>query len=103
MATSQQSTKAARQDRDVHGKTQGDPLEATVRKVAGSRPEDMSQTGRIAQEDATTQSPAWLSQSSDDDQPEDGRFSIAEEQNVDQQSDQARRVGQMPEQGGNTQ
>jgi Polyketide cyclase / dehydrase and lipid transport len=39
---------------------------------------------------------ASLSQASDE-QAEDGRFSVAEEQNFDQQSDQARRVGQMPQ------
>jgi uncharacterized membrane protein len=44
---------------------------------------------------AGTQSAAALSRTGD--QPDDGRFSIAEEQNFDQQSDQARRVGQMPE------
>jgi hypothetical protein len=37
-----------------------------------------------------------LSQSGDDN-AEDGRYSVAEEQNFDQQSDQARRVGQAPE------
>lgn len=37
-----------------------------------------------------------LSQSGDD-SAEDGRYSVAEEQNFDQQSDQARRVGQAPE------
>lgn len=31
----------------------------------------------------------------DDDDAEDGRYSVAEEQNFDQQSDQARRVGQV--------
>ena len=37
-----------------------------------------------------------ISQSGDDG-AEDGRFSVAEEQNFDQQSDQARRVGHAPE------
>lgn len=37
-----------------------------------------------------------LSQSGDD-SAEDGRYSVAEEQNFDQQSDQARRVGHAPE------
>ena len=37
-----------------------------------------------------------LSQSGDDD-AEDGRFSVAEEQNFDQQSEQARHVGQAPD------
>ncbi|HEY8607832.1 MAG TPA: hypothetical protein VIM12_12025 [Noviherbaspirillum sp.] len=40
-----------------------------------------------------------LSQSSDD-SGEDGRFSVAEEQNFDEQSDQARRVGQAPQAAG---
>lgn len=35
--------------------------------------------------------------SADADDAEDGRYSVAEEQNFDQQSDQARRVGQAPE------
>jgi hypothetical protein len=43
------------------------------------------------QADHTMQSAAALSQSSDD-----GQFSVAEEQNFDQQSDQVRHVGQMP-------
>lgn len=42
-----------------------------------------------------TQSEASLSQSSEED-ADDGRYSVAAEQNFDQQSDQARRVGQMP-------
>jgi uncharacterized membrane protein len=41
-----------------------------------------------------TQSESSLSQSEEDD---DGRFSIAAEQNFDQQSDQARQVGHMPD------
>lgn len=44
----------------------------------------------------TTQSDYSLSQSSAD-EAEDGRFSVAEEISLDQQSDAARRVGQMPE------
>jgi hypothetical protein len=95
---------AIRQDRDVYGKTQGDPLEDAVRRVADgqqdaseSRAQSAQQSqARAQQADPTTQSAASLSRSSDD-QAEDGRFSIAEEQNFDQQSEQARRVGQMPE------
>ncbi|GIZ50414.1 hypothetical protein [Noviherbaspirillum aridicola] len=41
-------------------------------------------------------SASQLSQSGDDN-AEDGRFSVAEEVNLDEQSDQARRVGQPPE------
>ena len=48
------------------------------------------------QKDAPMQSAASLSQSSDD----EGVFSVAEEQSFDQQSDQARRVGHMPEDAG---
>lgn len=47
------------------------------------------------QADENMQSSASLSQSSDD-EAEDGRFSVAEEQNFDQQSEQARRVGAAP-------
>lgn len=54
------------------------------------QPQDM----QPEQADQSMQSAPSLSQSSDDGS-EDGRFSIAEEQNFDQQSDQARHVGQM--------
>jgi hypothetical protein len=54
-----------------------------------------SSTEAGPQADHAMQSAAALSQSSDD-QAADGRFSVAEEQNFDQQSDQARQVGQMP-------
>lgn len=56
------------------------------------QPHDM----RPEQSDQPTQSAPSLSRASDEDS-EDGRFSVAEEQNFDQQSDQARHVGQMPE------
>lgn len=46
--------------------------------------------------DETMQSDHALSQSSDDSE-QDGRYGIAEEQNFDQQSDAARRVGQAPD------
>lgn len=45
----------------------------------------------------TTQSEASLSRTSDDEASEQGTFNVAAEQSFDQQSDQARRVGQMPE------
>lgn len=48
-----------------------------------------------AQADRSTQSSNALSQSSDD-TDEQGQFSVAEEISFDQQTDQARRVGQMP-------
>ncbi|HJV51893.1 MAG TPA: SRPBCC family protein [Noviherbaspirillum sp.] len=52
-----------------------------------------------AQAVRSTQSEASLSRASagPDGQDGQGRFGIAEEQNFDQQSDQARRVGQMPQ------
>ncbi|MEC4722449.1 hypothetical protein RY831_25115 [Noviherbaspirillum sp. CPCC 100848] len=53
------------------------------------------QTEQQEQVDQPMQSAPSLSHSSDDD-AEDGRYSVAEEQNFDQQSDQARRIGQMP-------
>lgn len=46
--------------------------------------------------DESTQSEHSLSQSSEDN-PQDGRYSVAEEQNFDEQSDEARRVGRMPQ------
>lgn len=49
-----------------------------------------------APSDETMQSDYSLSRSADDDSADDGRFSIAAEVNLDQQSDQVRRVGQMP-------
>lgn len=65
--------------------------------------QDSRQSGQAAvpqpfglQSPETMQSAASLSRSPDD-QPEDGRDGIAEEVNLDQQSDQARRVGQMPQ------
>jgi hypothetical protein len=49
---------------------------------------------RNQQINTSTQSTISLSQPSDD-QTDDGRFSVAEEVNLDQQSDKARHVGQM--------
>jgi carbon monoxide dehydrogenase subunit G len=49
-----------------------------------------------APSDETMQSDYSLSKSTDDESADDGRFSIAAEVNLDQQSDQVRRVGQMP-------
>jgi hypothetical protein len=57
--------------------------------------QDAAQSSPTSQAGESTQSEAALSQSMDDD-AEDGRYSVAEEQNFDQQSNQARRVGQMP-------
>jgi hypothetical protein len=95
MASTQQSkeqskdTRAVRQDSDTQGKTQGDELQEAVDLASGT-----TKAGPASgQANPTTQSDVSLSQSDED----DGRFSVAEEQNFDQQSDQARRVGQMPE------
>lgn len=52
--------------------------------------------GKQAQAPQSVTSAPSLSQSGDD-AAEDGRYSVAEEQNFDMQSDQARRVGQAPE------
>ena len=62
---------------------------------------DKGNSGRAAQSnfpqrDDTTQSDYSLSQSSEK-QTRDSRYSVAEEQNFDEQSDQARRVGRMPQ------
>lgn len=50
-----------------------------------------------------TQSDYSLSKSSDDESDTDGRFSVAEEVNLAQQSDSARRVGKMPKDNGTEQ
>lgn len=50
-----------------------------------------------SQANQATQSDYSLSKSADDDSAEDGRYSIAEEVNFDQQSDTVRHVGQMPQ------
>jgi len=63
-------------------------------KNAAGRFAGQPQDVQSDQEDQSMQSSPSLSRSSDED-AEDGRFSVAEEQNFDQQSDQARQVGQM--------
>jgi hypothetical protein len=65
------------------------PAKNPAGRFAG-QPQDM----QPEQEDQSMQSSPSLSRSSDED-AEDGRFSVAEEQSFDQQSDQARHVGQM--------
>lgn len=70
------------------------PSQDAARNAAGRFPGQPSD-GRSEQADQPMQSAPALSHSSDDD-AEDGRFSVAEEVNFDQQSDQARRIGQMP-------
>ncbi len=76
------------------------PALSSSRNAASQDDEKILQQSQASsfglQADETVQSANSLSQSSDD-QAEDGRFSVAEEQNFDQQSDQARRVGQMPQ------
>ena len=76
---------------EVHGgssQAAGESMGKTVGRTAAEQ-RDSAQSGQ------TTQSAASLSQSAGED-AEDGRYSVAEEQNFDQQSNQARRVGQMP-------
>lgn len=68
-------------------------------KTVGRTAEEQHDSGQSsspagAQVQRSTQPESSLSQTADD--AGDGRFSVAEEQNFDQQSDQARRVGQMP-------
>lgn len=64
-------------------------------KTAASRFIGQPADAQPEQAEQPMQSAPSLSHSSDAGS-EDGRFSVAEEQNFDQQSDQARRVGQMP-------
>jgi hypothetical protein len=62
-------------------------------KSTSTPPSPSDATARSPEAGRTTQSPHSLSQSSDN---EEQRFSIAEEVNLDQQSDSVRNVGQMP-------
>ena len=73
---------------NVPSQSAGESIGKTVGRTAAEQ-QDSAQAGE------TTQSAASLSPSVDED-AEDGRYSVAEEQNFDQQSNQARRVGQMP-------
>lgn len=84
MANTQPSQPSNEAARNAAGRFTGQPAEA-----------QLEQTGQQEQADQPMQSAPSLSHSSDDD-AEDGRYSVAEEQNFDQQSDQARRIGQMP-------
>lgn len=70
-------------DRDAHSQADG----GKPAMQAGA------QTGR--ETGRSTQSDYSLSKSADEDS-QDGRFSVAEEVSLDMQSDQARRVGEMP-------
>ncbi|HYD96964.1 MAG TPA: SRPBCC family protein [Noviherbaspirillum sp.] len=72
----------------------GEGIGKTIGQTAQER-RDAAASAQPLQADETMQSAPSMSQSADDDS-EDGRYSVAEEQNFDQQSDQARRVGQMP-------
>lgn len=87
-----------RGDRDAGMSSQpaGESMGKTVGRAADEQrdsTQSSSAAGRQARQ--TTQSESSLSRSPADD-AEDGRYSVAEEQNFDQQSSQARRVGQMP-------
>lgn len=66
----------------------GEQAAADAPTGTGSDPRQINQS---------TQSDYSLSRSSDDESDADGRFSVAEEVNFDQQSDAARHIGQMPE------
>ncbi|HYC41723.1 MAG TPA: SRPBCC family protein [Noviherbaspirillum sp.] len=74
---------------------QATPLQAAGESIGKTVGRTAAEQQDSAQAGETTQSAASLSPSMDED-AEDGRYSIAEEQNFDQQSNQARRVGQMP-------
>lgn len=65
----------------------------------GSARQGSAQFSSPPQADQSTQSSASLSQQEAEDDDSQGVFSVAEEQNFDEQSAQARRVGQMPEDG----
>lgn len=60
----------------------------------GSRYQEQASLPFGRQQEQSTQPDASLSESTEGD---DGRFSVAAEQSFDQQSDQARRVGRMPQ------
>ena len=72
----------------MNSQAAGESIGKTVGRTAAEQ-RDSAQAG------GTTQSEASLSRSMEED-ADDGRGSVAEEQNFDQQSNQARRVGQMP-------
>jgi hypothetical protein len=81
---------------EVHGAkvtgsdTQSQAAGESMGKAVGRTAQEQRDS---AQSDQPTQSDASLSAN---DSTDDGRYSVAEEQNFDQQSSQARRVGQMP-------
>lgn len=79
---------------EVHG-GQVAQQDAPSQSAGESIGKTVGRTAAEQQAGETTQSAASLSSSMDEDAG-DGRYSVAEEQNFDQQSDQARRVGQMP-------
>lgn len=80
------STHSAEQRDDAE--TSASPRQSVLSFAAGS---DNPQVNHATQSDYS------LSKSSDDDSADDGRYSVAEEVNFDQQSDAARHVGQMPQ------
>ena len=71
----------------------GDNIGKTIGQTADEQREGEASAPQQAGE--STQSEASLSQPGEESE-DDGRYSIAAEQSFDQQSDQARRVGQMP-------
>jgi hypothetical protein len=75
-----------------------DGTEDPSRPVTSSNPQpDPEKASAAPREiDEPMQSDYALSQSADD-RAEDGRYSVAEEQNFDQQSEASRRVGRMPQ------
>lgn len=74
------------------------PVTSSEEKLAQAADQSTESTAPRERDEAM-QSDYALSQSPDD-QAEDGRFSVSEEQNFDQQSDEARRVGRAPQQAG---
>lgn len=71
-------------------------------EAQGDAQQGNAQAPSPRQADQSTQSPASLSQQEAEDDDNQGVFSVAEEQNFDEQSGQARRVGRMPADAGGT-
>lgn len=87
----------------------GEPVISSTRNAAGGKPSDSAAGTQSQQQSApspestagkqtsqATTSEYTLSRPTDK-ETQDGRYSVAEEQNFDQQSDAARRVGQVPQ------
>lgn len=104
MARTEQSKQAQEQRPGFAAGSEGwDGTEDPTRPVASS---DEAMAGQSAQStepgerDKPTQSDYSLSQAIDS-EGDDGRFSVAEEVNLDEQTNEARRVGLPPQQAGN--